>query len=59
MWAGLTFEWRGPLWVRSVLQPVMAVTVAIRDGIKGARTGRSPYLLIRGPVTRATNRLLR
>jgi hypothetical protein len=59
MWAGLTFEWRGPLWFRFVLQPVMAVTMAIRDGIKDAGTGRSPYFwtVLTNPAER-TARLL-
>lgn len=29
---------------RFILQPAMAVLVALRDGVKDARTGRSPYL---------------
>jgi hypothetical protein len=28
---------------RFILQPVMALIAALRDGIKDARTGRSPY----------------
>ena len=30
--------------LRFVLQPVMAIIAALHDGIKDARTGRSPYL---------------
>jgi hypothetical protein len=33
----------GPLALRFLLQPVMATLFAIRDGIKDARDGRSPY----------------
>lgn len=33
----------GPLSFRFLLQPAMATIVAVRDGIKDARTGRSPY----------------
>ena len=29
---------------RFFLQPTMAILFAIRDGIKDARTGRSPYV---------------
>ena len=33
----------GPLKFRFILQPVMAMVFAIRDGRKDAREGRSPY----------------
>ena len=33
----------GPMWFRFLLQPFMASIAALRDGIKDARTGRSPY----------------
>jgi len=33
----------GPMRFRFVLQPVMAVLVAIRHGVKDARAGRTPY----------------
>ena len=32
-----------PLRFRFILQPLMAAVVAVRDGLKDARTGRSPY----------------
>src|SRR3954467_5877822 len=32
-----------PMSFRFILQPVMALIAALRDGIKDARTGRSPY----------------
>jgi hypothetical protein len=35
----------GPMHLRLVLQPLMAVFFAIRDGRKDAREGRPPYLL--------------
>jgi hypothetical protein len=34
----------GPFAFRFVLQPLMAAGLAIRDGLKDAKTGRSPYL---------------
>jgi hypothetical protein len=33
----------GPMTFRFVLQPTMAAIAALHDGIKDARTGRSPY----------------
>lgn len=35
----------GPMAFRFAVQPLMAVLVAIRDGIRDARTGAPPYLL--------------
>src|SRR3954453_23008968 len=32
-----------PMSFRFILQPVMALIAALRDGVKDARTGRSPY----------------
>lgn len=43
MWDDLVARPGGPLAFRFILQPVMAAVVAIRDGFKDARTGRSPY----------------
>jgi hypothetical protein len=43
MWGDLAARPAGPLAFRFILQPVMAAIVAIRDGIKDAHTGRSPY----------------
>jgi hypothetical protein len=34
----------GPLHLRFYLQPLMAVLLAVRDGIRDARAGRSAYL---------------
>ena len=54
IWHGVTLEvlqriWRdlaerpgGPMSFRFILQPIMVAIVAIHDGIKDARTGRSP-----------------
>lgn len=56
IWYGLSADvhqriWRdiadrpgGPMTFRFVLQPVIALTAALHDGIKDARIGRSPYL---------------
>lgn len=42
-WTDLLARPSGPMAFRFLLQPVMATIVAIRDGRKDARTGRSPY----------------
>jgi hypothetical protein len=55
IWYGLSAEthqrlWRdiaerpgGPMSFRFILQPIMALIAALHDGLKDARTGRSPY----------------
>ena len=43
LWGSMFQRESGPLSFRFILQPVMAAIVAIRDGIKDARAGRSPY----------------
>jgi hypothetical protein len=54
MWTDLLARPGGPLAFRLVLQPLMAVLFAVRDGYKDARTGRSPYFwtLLHDPVRR-------
>ena len=42
-WHDLVERPDGPMRFRFVLQPLMAAIVAIRDGLKDARSGRSPY----------------
>ena len=42
-WHDLVERPDGPMRFRFVLQPLMAAIVAIRDGRKDARSGRSPY----------------
>jgi hypothetical protein len=42
-WHDLVERPDGPTRFRFVLQPLMASIVAIRDGLKDARSGRSPY----------------
>ncbi len=42
-WENLLARPSGPLALRFLLQPVMAALFAMRDGVKDAREGRSPY----------------
>jgi hypothetical protein len=53
-WQELMARPEGPLAFRFVLQPVMAVCMAARDGIADAKSGRLPYLsiIIRDPQQR-------
>ena len=37
-------RFEGPFTFRLILQPIVAAALAIRSGIKDARTGRSPHL---------------
>src|SRR5262252_1252009 len=43
-WHDLVERPDGPMRFRLVLQPLMAAIVAVRDGLKDARSGRSPYV---------------
>ena len=43
VWENLLARPSGPLALRFVLQPIMSSIFAIRDGIKDASLGRSPY----------------
>ena len=43
-WYGISAEVRGTMTFRFILQPIMATIAALFDGVKDARTGRSPYL---------------
>ncbi len=47
----------GPLALRFVVQPLMAAALAIRDGMRDARAGQSPYL--RALLTDRRQRLAR
>jgi hypothetical protein len=55
VWRQLLERPTGPMSFRFILQPAMATIVAIRDGIKDARTDRSPYFwtVVRSPGERA------
>ena len=58
-WNNLIGRIDGPLKFRLVLQPVMAMIFATRDGLKDARAGRVPYFwaILREP--RRSGRLIR
>ena len=43
IWENLLARPSGPLALRFILQPAVASILAIRDGMKDAREGRSPY----------------
>ena len=44
LWRNLLERPGGPMTFRFVLQPVMVTIAAVRDGLRDARTGRSPFL---------------
>ena len=44
IWSDIFNRPGGPMALRFMLQPIMAIIAALHDGIKDARTGRSPYL---------------
>jgi hypothetical protein len=44
VWDNVIARPSGSLGLRFLLQPAMSIIIALRDGIKDARTGRSPYL---------------
>ena len=54
-WDQLIAQPSGPLAFRLILQPIMATILAILDGLKDAREGRSPYLwnILSDPAQRA------
>jgi hypothetical protein len=43
LWDELVARPSGPMAFRFILQPVMGAIFAVRDGMKDAREGRSPY----------------
>jgi len=45
LWHDLIEEPTQPMKFRFILQPTMAAIAAIRDGLKDARAGRSPFLV--------------
>jgi hypothetical protein len=55
-WQDILARPSGPLAFRFILQPVMAIFLAVRDGWKDARTQRQPYLwtVLRDPAHRMT-----
>jgi hypothetical protein len=54
VWQQLIDRPTGPMAFRFVLQPVMAAIAALRDGVKDAKSGRSPYFwtLLANPLER-------
>jgi len=54
IWTDLLARPSGPFAFRFVLQPLVAIVLALRDGIKDAQTGRSPYFwtVLRDPAQR-------
>ena len=54
IWSDLLARPGGPFAFRFVLQPLVAMVFAVRDGLKDAQTGRSPYLwtVLRDPAQR-------
>jgi len=46
-WHDLVDRSTGPMKFRLIMQPLMAAIFGIRDGLKYARNGRSPYFTIR------------
>jgi hypothetical protein len=52
IWDDLGSRLTGPLSFRLILQPAMALFFGIRDGMRDARAGRSPYswALVSDPV---------
>ena len=44
IWEHLVGRLSGPLTLRLLLQPAMSTLFAVRDGLRDARAGRSPFL---------------
>src|SRR4051812_19765543 len=59
IWEHLVGRLTGPLTLRLLLQPTMSTLFDIRDGLRDARAGRSPFLstILRNPDDR--RRLIR
>jgi hypothetical protein len=55
LWQNIIDRPGGPMTFRFILQPAMATLAALFDGIKDARTGRSPYFwtILSNPAERA------
>lgn len=53
-WNEILARPEGPLAFRFVLQPIVALSLAIRDGIRDAKSGRTPYIwtIVRVPAER-------
>ncbi len=57
LWQNLFDRPGGPMLFRFFLQPTMAAIAAWRDGVRDARTGRSPFFV--GALTDPAQRLVR
>jgi hypothetical protein len=55
IWQNLLDRPTGPMTFRFILQPTMAVIAAFYDGVKDAKSGRSPYIwtMRLNPATRS------
>ena len=55
LWADLLARPDGPFAFRLVVQPIIALLLALRDGVHDAKTGRSPYFwsVLHDPPERA------
>ena len=54
-WENLVARPSGPLALRFLIQPTVAMLLAVRDGVRDAHTGRSPYFwtVLTNPTERA------
>lgn len=55
VWQDLLARPAGPLALRFVMQPIVAMVLALRDGTRDARAGRTPHLwtILSDPAQRA------
>ena len=55
LWSDLLARPSGPFALRLAVQPMIALLLAVRDGVHDARTGRSPYFwsVLHDPPERA------
>lgn len=55
LWVDLLARPHGPYAFRLVVQPLIALLLAVRDGLRDAKTGRSPYFwtVLNDPEERA------
>jgi hypothetical protein len=44
VWENMSDRVSGPMWLRTILQPAVAIFFAARDGLNDARLGGPPYL---------------
>ena len=53
-WENLVGRWGGPMWLRLLMQPGVAIFFAVRSGLRDARLGKPSILcdLLSDPITR-------